>query len=187
MKAATLLLALLPLYAATDFHPRTKPSAVQSAIEVLVRTDSGVGRGAPVSHLRYPHQAPWREEFWIRIRPSPVEQGGQLGLLVSFDVWLGREIAIRGETDALNRREIDRRGAWFRGRVTADTVIDCADGCPEGIVLGPFTVDEVMPNGSIPSSRLFPTRLRVSAQLMPSGAFRGKLASLSAERVLPIR
>lgn len=138
-------------------------------IEFLVRSEPDVDSMSPVTQLRLLSHRPWQRGFYVRL---DLHYGGApvpIGLVASvgFDIKMG-PVAYGGSDGELLLPDVsDSLGIWFRGPTAAETKQACSPECPTTLVLGPYYTDSIIPGPRGPDATLWPTRLRVVAQVLP--------------------
>jgi hypothetical protein len=137
-------------------------------LALIVPRDSGGSVMTPLSSLDLPSQRPWQNQFHVilALASSDSARVTSLEVLVSFDLRMGPQLYGGPDGEVLLTRRIDSLGVWFRSPTIGAQSESCASGCPKEIRLGPFELDHLIPGPKGPDALLWPTRLRVTAQVL---------------------
>lgn len=158
-----------------------------SKVAVLLRGDSGGQPSVEVEELRYPHQIPWHSDFYVSVELDCSTRVSETVVQVGFDVWMGPQVFGGPDGEVLVKSDADRLGAWFRSSVVAKESADRVQECPSRVLLGPFQLMNLVPGPRGSKASLWPTRLRVSVQVIAAGVLVKDVRHARLEKVISVR
>jgi hypothetical protein len=163
---------------------RMDPTA---GISVLVRADSGSTPGMRVDSLDYPYQAPWRRDFYVEIA-LPESAPATLGSVrLVFEVWMGPLVYGGPDGDVLLKEEVDRRGSWVRSSLVSESTLSRGSRRTNALLVGPFEMDSLVPGPFGPQATSWPTRLRISVEVLPAQLGLRSSETLQLEKLIWLR
>jgi hypothetical protein len=178
MRLTDRLALLAALVGCTSKLPGQTNGPSIERIEVLLRADSAGNRMVVAERLKLPSQRPWQNGFYVALYLGPTDAVvlRSENLSVAFDLKMGPQMYGGPDGELLLTTKIDQDGVWFRADTTATREESCAQTCPQRVLFGPFELSELIPGPRDGDALLWPTRLRIYAQVL-GVARSGKLRS----------
>ena len=144
------------------------PGPIIEHIEVLLNADSGGERMIPVDRLRLPSQRPWQNGFYVAVSiggaDARLNRAQTIG--VSFDIRMGPQLYDDPDREELLSSKVDEQGEWFRAGTASTKDAPCSPACSARVVFGPFELPALIPGPRQAEALLWPTRLRIHAQVL---------------------
>ena len=189
----TLRRLCLSLFAALALKPAT--ALTQSAagefsianVSLLVPADSAGPPTLRLDELALAYQLPWHREVAVALELRGRPTFTRLTVAVYFDLWMGPQAFMGADRDQLDRPTIDKGGQWFRSAISVTRELRCPADCEDGVIVGKFSLDDLVPGADGPQASLWPTRLRVVAQAIPGNGSVRTVRGLVKTRIVTVR